>query len=67
MEEKQKKRLLWQLPFLTLLVIGTILIIRHQQKMPYRKSADFIFGTSYSVIYIAVTRDTKRLDVTIKF
>ena len=51
MEEKQKKRLLWQLPFLTLLVIGTILIIHHQQKMPYRKSADFIFGTSYSVIY----------------
>ena len=51
MEEKQKKRLLWQLPFLTLLVIGTILIIRHQQKMPYQKSADFIFGTSYSVIY----------------
>ena len=50
MEEKQKKRLLWQLPFLTLLVIGTILIIRHQQKMPYQKSADFIFGTSYSVI-----------------
>ena len=44
MEEKQKKRLLWQLPFLTLLVIGTILIIRHQQKMPYQKSADFIFG-----------------------
>lgn len=51
MEEKQKKRLLWQLPFLTLLVIGSILIIRHQQKMPYQKSADFIFGTSYSVIY----------------
>ena len=50
MEEKQKKRLLWQLPFLTLLVIGTILIIRHQQKMPYQKSADVIFGTSYSVI-----------------
>ena len=51
MEGKQKKRLLWQLPFLTLLVIGSILIIRHQQKMPYQKSADFIFGTSYSVIY----------------
>ena len=51
MEEKQKKRLLWQLPFLTLLVIGSILIIRHQQKMPYQKSTDFIFGTSYSVIY----------------
>lgn len=51
MEERQKKRLLWQLPFLTLLVVGTVLIIRHQQKMPYHKSSDFIFGTSYNVIY----------------
>lgn len=51
MEERQKKRLLWQLPFLTLLVVGTVLIIRHQQNMPYHKSSDFIFGTSYNVIY----------------
>jgi len=51
MEERQKKRLLCQLPFLTLLVVGTVLIIRHQQKMPYHKSSDFIFGTSYNVIY----------------
>ncbi|MBR1503176.1 MAG: FAD:protein FMN transferase [Prevotella sp.] len=51
MEEKQRKRLLWQLPFLTLLVVGTILIIRHQQTMPYHQSAGFIFGTSYRVIY----------------
>jgi hypothetical protein len=29
--------------------------------------AGFVGFTSYSVIYIAVTRNTKRLDVTIKF
>jgi thiamine biosynthesis lipoprotein len=47
MDEKQKKRLMWQLPFLTLLVVGTVLIIRQQQAIPYQKNADFIFGTSH--------------------
>ena len=51
MDEKQKKRLLWQVPFLTFLVIGTVLIIGHQQKIPYQRSSDFIFGTSYNVVY----------------
>ena len=51
MDEKQKKRLLWQVPFLTLLIIGTVLIIRQQHNMPYQKSSDFIFGTTYTVIY----------------
>ena len=51
MDEKQKKRLLWQIPFLTLLVVGTILIIRQQQNMPYQKYSDFVFGTTFSVTY----------------
>jgi thiamine biosynthesis lipoprotein len=51
MDEKQKKRLMWQLPFLTLLVVGTVLIIRQQQAIPYQKNADFIFGTSYHITY----------------
>ena len=51
MDERQKKRLLWQVPFLTFLVIGTVLIIGHQQKIPYQRSSDFIFGTSYNVVY----------------
>ena len=51
MDEKQKKRLIWQLPFLTLLVVGTVLIIRQQQAIPYQKNADFIFGTSYHITY----------------
>ena len=51
MDATRKKRLLWQLPFLTLLIVGTILIIRQQQTMPYQHTADFIFGTTYTVTY----------------
>ena len=47
----RKKRLLWQLPFLALLIVGTILIIRQQHATPYQKNTGLIFGTTYSVIY----------------
>jgi len=46
-----KKKLMWQLPFLTLLIVGTVLIIRQQQSMPYQRSTGFIFGTSYHITY----------------
>lgn len=51
MDEKQKKKLIWQLPFLALLIVGTVLIISHQRSMPYRQVSDFVFGTTYKVIY----------------
>lgn len=51
MDEKQRKRLLWQVPFLVLLIVGTVLIIRQQQNMPYQKYSDFVFGTTFSVTY----------------
>lgn len=47
----KNKKLLWQLPFLVLLIVGTVLIIRQQRSTPYQKSADFIFGTSFHVTY----------------
>ncbi len=47
----KNKKLLWQLPFLTLLIVGTVLIIRQQQSVPYQKNSDLIFGTSYHVTY----------------
>ena len=46
-----KKRLLWQIPFLALLIIGTVLIIRQQHSMPYQKCKGLIFGTTYSIVY----------------
>ena len=46
-----KKNLRWQLPFLVLLIVGTILIIRQQHAMPYQKNQGFIFGTTYTITY----------------
>ena len=51
MDTPQKKRLLWQLPFLVLLIVGTVLIIRQQHTMPYQQNTDLIFGTTYHVTY----------------
>ena len=46
-----KKRLIWQLPFLAFLIVGTVLIIRQQQSIPYQRNSDFIFGTTYNITY----------------
>jgi thiamine biosynthesis lipoprotein len=51
MTKDRKKRLLWQLPFLAVLIIGTILIIHQQQATPYQKNSGLIFGTTYNVTY----------------
>ena len=51
MNEARKKKLIWQLPFLTLLIVGTILIIRQQQNTPYQHNKGTIFGTTYSIRY----------------
>ena len=51
MDDKKKKRLLWQIPFLLFLIVGTVLIIRQQQTEPYQHCKGFIFGTIYNVTY----------------
>ena len=51
MDTQRKRRLLWQIPFLTILVVGTILIIRQQQNTPYQHCKGTIFGTTYSISY----------------
>ena len=51
MDERRKKKLMWQLPFLTLLIVGTVLIIRQQQVMPYQTNEGSVFGTFYHISY----------------
>lgn len=51
MNPKQNKHLYWQLPFLVLLIVGTVLIIRQQRSTPYQKCTGLIFGTSYHITY----------------
>ena len=50
-DEKRKKQLLWQLPFLALLIVGTVLIVRQQQPVPYQHNEGTVFGTFYRVTY----------------
>lgn len=51
MDAKHRKQLRWQVPFLLLLVVGTILIVRQQQTAPYQQNEGFIFGTIYKITY----------------
>ncbi len=48
---ENKKKRIWQVAFLALLVIGTVVIIRQQRNMPYQHDEGFIFGTVYHVTY----------------
>ena len=46
-----RRRLIWQVPFLTFLIVGTILIIKKQDNTPFQNDRGFIFGTTYSITY----------------
>lgn len=47
----KNKKLLWQLPFLVLLILGTVIIVRQQKNTPYQHDAGFVFGTEYHITY----------------
>jgi len=66
MNDKRKKQLRWQLPFLVLLVIGTILIVRQQQSMPYQHNTGFVFGTVYSITYQSDKNLQKEIEAELK-
>ena len=52
MENKRKKRnFTLQLAFLTFLIVGTVLIVKHQRSMPYQHNKGSVFGTFYSITY----------------
>lgn len=44
-----KKKLIWQLPFLALLIIGTVIILKKQP--PFRTNEGLVFGTIYKITY----------------
>ena len=44
-----KKKLIWQLPFLLLLIIGTVVIL--QKQPPFRTNEGLVFGTVYTITY----------------
>ena len=44
-----KKKLIWQLPFLALLIIGTVVILKKQP--PFLTNEGIVFGTVYKITY----------------
>ena len=46
-----KKKILWQMPLLMLLIVGTIYIARQQRSMPYHTDEGKVFGTFYHITY----------------
>lgn len=47
----KKNKIVWQLPFLVLLIVGTVVIIRHQSSIPYQHNSGLVFGTTYNITY----------------
>ena len=48
---QNKKRLIWQLPFLTFLIMGTVIIVGRQRSTPYQHDKGMVFGTVYHITY----------------
>lgn len=61
-KSNRNKRLMWQLPFLAFLIIGTILIISGQKQVPYQHCRGFVFGTSYSMTYQCDSDLTRQIE-----
>lgn len=47
----RRKKMIWQLPALMLLIVGTVIIIRQQRSMPYHTDKGMVFGTFYTITY----------------
>lgn len=49
--EKKTNKWIWRIPFLILLIVGTILVIRKQNTTSFQKDEGFVFGTIYHITY----------------
>lgn len=60
------KKLIWQIPLLVLLVVGSIIIIRQQRSMPYQHDEGFVFGTIYHITYQSNDNLQKEIEAELK-
>ena len=66
----KKKKLLWQIPFLAFLIIGTVYIAHQQRTMPYQDYHGNIFGTVYHItcqydkdLKCAIEKEVQKVDI----
>ena len=51
-EREPKSRLSWwHLPFLLVLIVGTVFVVRQHARMPYHHDHGMVFGTMYNITY----------------
>ena len=62
----KRKKLIWQIPFLLLLIVGTVLIIKQQRSMPYQHDEGLIFGTIYHISYQHDTNLKEQIEAELK-
>lgn len=58
----KKKKLIWQIPFLLILIIGSIFVIRQQRNTPFLKDEGMVFGTIYHITYQSDTNYQKEIE-----
>ena len=58
----KKKQLIWQIPFLLILIIGSIFVIRQQRNTPFQKDEGMVFGTIYHITYQSDTNYQKEIE-----
>ena len=58
----KKKKLIWQIPFLLILIIGSIFVIRQQRNTPFQKDEGMVFGTIYHIPYQSNTNYQKEIE-----
>lgn len=62
-----KKKIIWQIPFLLILVIGTVIILKQgQENINYQHDEGFIFGTVYHITYHSDTNLKKEIEAELK-
>lgn len=62
MDKKKRNKLIWQVPFLMLLIAGSVFIIRQQHTTVYQHDEGFVFGTIYHVTYQSNTNLKKEIE-----
>ncbi len=50
-KEQKSKLSWWHLPFLLVLIVGTVWIVRQHASMPYHHDHGMVFGTMYNITY----------------
>lgn len=62
----KNKKYIWQIPFLLVLVLGSIFVIRQQRNTPYQKDEGFVFGTIYHITYQSDTNYQQEIEAELK-